>query len=78
VVGQVVNQVVPRFLKQLKTDYETWAGGDDTRAATVGGGGRCVRYCAIPDKRVLNPVSFTESAPLLVSLESHSSNPYNT
>lgn len=34
VVRQVVNQVVPRFLKQLKTDYETWAGGDDSRQAT--------------------------------------------
>lgn len=34
VVTQVVNQVVPRFLKQLKMDYETWAGGDDSREAT--------------------------------------------
>jgi len=29
-----VNQVVPRFLLQLKTDYETWANGDDSREAT--------------------------------------------
>ena len=34
VVGQVVNQVVPRFLLQLKTDYEAWAQGDDSREAT--------------------------------------------
>ena len=34
VVSTVVNQVVPRFLKQLKTDYETWATGDDSRDAT--------------------------------------------
>lgn len=34
VVKQVVNQVVPRFLATLKTDYETWAAGDDSREAT--------------------------------------------
>jgi hypothetical protein len=33
-VKQVVNQVVPRFLATLKTDYETWAAGDDSREAT--------------------------------------------
>jgi len=34
VVGQVVNHVVPRFLLQLKTDYETWAQGAEGRGAT--------------------------------------------
>lgn len=33
VVGQVVKQVVPRFLAQLKSDYATWAAGDDSREA---------------------------------------------
>ena len=36
VVGQVVAQVVPRFLKQLQSDYGVWAGGDDSRAAVAG------------------------------------------
>jgi hypothetical protein len=39
VVNQVVNQVVPRFLAQLSSDYDTWARGNDSRAAT--GGGMC-------------------------------------
>ena len=33
VVGQVVKQVVPRFLAQLESDYATWAAGDDSREA---------------------------------------------
>lgn len=33
VVSQVVNQVVPRFLSQLVTDYEAWAAGDESREA---------------------------------------------
>jgi len=31
VMQQVVNQVVPRFLEQLRTDYALWASGDDSR-----------------------------------------------
>ena len=37
VVRQVVKQVVPRFLKQLKNDYDVWATGDDCRDATCAG-----------------------------------------
>jgi len=37
VVGQVVKQVVPRFLKQLKEDYYVWSKGDDSREATSAG-----------------------------------------
>ena len=37
VVRQVVKQVVPRFLKQLKADYDVWATGDDRRDATCAG-----------------------------------------
>jgi hypothetical protein len=37
VVKQVVKQVVPRFLKQLKNDYDVWATGDDCRDATCAG-----------------------------------------
>ena len=37
VVRQVVKQVVPRFLKQLKDDYDVWATGDDCRDATCAG-----------------------------------------
>jgi hypothetical protein len=33
----VVKQVVPRFLKQLKNDYDVWATGDDCRDATCAG-----------------------------------------
>ena len=36
--GQVVGQVVPRFLKQLKADYEVWSLGDDSRKAVCEGG----------------------------------------
>ncbi|CCO14686.1 predicted protein [Bathycoccus prasinos] len=38
VVNQVVGQVVPRFLKQLKADYEVWSLGDDSRKAVCEGG----------------------------------------
>ena len=38
VVNQVVGQVVPRFLKQLKADYEVWSLGDDSRKAVCDGG----------------------------------------
>ena len=38
VVNQVVNQVVPKFLEQLKADYEVWSGGDDSRKAVCEGG----------------------------------------
>eukprot|EP00873_Tetraselmis_striata_P037474 jgi/Tetstr1/457738/TSEL_044283.t1 len=31
VMQQVVNQMVPRFLEQLKLDYARWASGDETR-----------------------------------------------
>lgn len=37
VVGQVVKQVVPRFLKQLKDDYSVWSNGDDSREAKGNG-----------------------------------------
>lgn len=37
VVKQVVQQVVPRFLQQLKSDYEVWAEGDDSRSAVSSG-----------------------------------------
>lgn len=37
VMSTVINQVVPRFLDQLKSDYLTWAEGDDSRSATSSG-----------------------------------------
>jgi hypothetical protein len=32
VIQQMLNIMVPRFLKQLAKDYEVWSNGDDSRA----------------------------------------------
>jgi hypothetical protein len=32
VIQQMLNIMVPRFLKQLAKDYEVWSTGDDSRA----------------------------------------------
>ncbi len=32
VIQQMLNLMVPRFLKQLAKDYEVWSTGDDSRA----------------------------------------------
>lgn len=32
VIQQMLNIMVPRFLKQLAKDYERWSSGDDSRA----------------------------------------------
>lgn len=37
VMQQVVNQMVPRFLEQLKQDYALWASGDESRKPLGGG-----------------------------------------
>mmetsp|Transcript_7744 Transcript_7744/g.48049 ORF Transcript_7744/g.48049 Transcript_7744/m.48049 type:complete len:165 (-) Transcript_7744:57-551(-) len=37
VLSQTLNQVVPRFLAQLRKDYEIWAAGDDSRAPVDSG-----------------------------------------
>lgn len=37
VLSQTLNQVVPRFLAQLRKDYEKWAAGDDSRAPVDSG-----------------------------------------